>query len=225
MTTEFPEEIQDQFVAGVASIKEQQTPRRDEWKKVLHFIAFRRICRDHGSCDRKLPKDIVRGGDEALGIVPFSRGLEPTVGIKLVSNLGCGRKVEFRAVYPVHRHSVPRKPRIFRPAFIGQFYCVVEYVSKGMPVDLLARFGERTMVNGFGVRPEAASLGSTKEFTGFHVHSFSLSTGDHGEEEDDKLVKRQFSVSGKMLGSQLPGGFDLSRNNSQNFVQKKVKLA
>jgi hypothetical protein len=98
MSFEFSKEIEEQFVAGVASVKEQETSGRDMLQKMLHLITFRRIYRNHGSSHRKLPKDIVGCGYKALGIVSFARELEPTMGIKLFPNLSSGRKVEFRPI-------------------------------------------------------------------------------------------------------------------------------
>jgi hypothetical protein len=85
------------------------------------------------------------------------------------------------------------------PALVGQRYRIIEYVLKDAPVDLVARLGERTVVDGFGFRPKAAPLGGSKEFTRFHIYPLGLSTGDDGEYEGDELWKREFSVSGEML--------------------------
>jgi hypothetical protein len=120
---------------------------------------------------------------------------------------------------------MPEVSWIFRPAFVGELHCFFEYVLEDMPMNLHSRFGDSAMVDGMCVRPEATSPGSTKEFPGLHLNPFSLSAGDHGEDEDKKLVERQFPVSRKMLGCQLPGRIDLSGNNLKNFFQKSVNLA
>ena len=92
-------------------------------------------------------------------------------------------------------------------------------------MDLLACLGEGATVDRFRIRPQAAPPGSPKEFTRFHVHSLGLSTGDHGEEEGDKLREGEFSVSGKVLGGLLLCGVDLSGNNFKKSFRVLVNLA
>jgi len=196
---ESSDEMEDQLVARIASVKEQHTSPADKLQQALHFITLGRIHRDHGSSDGQPSEDIVRGGDKALGIVSFSNVLEAAVGIKLVSDLGCGREVVFGPVHSANRHAVPTESRILGPAVIGQPYRIIEYVLKHVPVDLIARLGECAVVDGFGFRPKATSLGGSKEFTRFHIHPLGLSTGDNGEYESDKLWKREFPLSGEML--------------------------
>ena len=194
------EEIADQLVAGVASVKEQHTYQGNELEEVLYFIALGRIHRDDGSGDGQASEDIVGGGDEALGIVAFSCVLEAALGIKLLPNLGRGRKIVPGPVHGEDRHVVPAKFRVFRPVVIGQLDGIIEYVSENVPVHFLARPGHRAVVDGFSFRPKAGSSGSAEEFTRFHINPLALSTGDHGEYEGDKLRKRKFSLSGKILG-------------------------
>ncbi len=181
MASESSHQPTNQFVARVPSVKEQHTCRRDVLQEGSHFIAFGRMGWDHGSCDGNSSEDIVRGGNQTLGIVSLSRVLEATVGVKGVSDLLRCRKSVFGPIKGEHRHTVPSKARVLRPYLVGQEYGILQYIPKYMPGDFLARPGERTVVYGFGFRPKATSLGSTKEFTRFHVHSFALSAGNHGE--------------------------------------------
>jgi len=195
----FLEEIADQLVAGVASVKEQHTYQRNELEKMLHLITLGRIHRDDGSGDRQASKDVMRGGDEALWVMAFSRVLKAALGIKLLPNLGRRRKVVPGPVNAEDRHTVPAKFRIFRPALIGQFDGIMEYVLEDVPVNLLARSGDCAVVDGFGFRPKAGSSGRAKELTRLHINPLAFSAGDHGEDEGDKLGKRKFSLSGKIF--------------------------
>jgi hypothetical protein len=181
IAAESSHEKANQFVARVPSIKEQHTSRRDVLQEGLHFIAFGRMRGDHSSCDGKSSENIVRGGNEALGIMSLSRVLEAAVGVKGVSDLVCCGKSVFGPVKGEDRHAVPSKARVVRAYLVGQFHGIVEYIPKHMPGNFLARFGERSVVYGFGFRPKATSLGSSKEFTRFHVHSLALSTCNNGE--------------------------------------------
>ena len=195
----FFDEIVDQLIARVASIKEHYTTRRDKFQEGFYFISLGRICRDNRSCDGQPAEDIVQRGDEALRIVSFSRVLEAALGIKLASDLGCGRKVVFGSVYGTDRHAVPVESRILGPTLVGQLHCIIEHVLKHMPVHLLTRLGQCAVVNGFSFRPKTTSLGSSEEFAGFHVHPLCLTAGDNGEQEGDELWKREFSLSSEML--------------------------
>ena len=218
-------EMANQPVARVSSVKEQDTSRRDKFQEVTHLITLGRIGRNHGSCDGNASEDIVRGRDKTLRIVAFSRILEPALGIECHSELGSSRKVVFGSVYAVNRHGVPAEFWVLGPAVVGQFDSVIEYVSKYMPRNLLTRLGKRAVVDCLGFRPKTTSFGCSKEFTGFHVHSFGFSTGRNGEEKRDKFWKREFSVSGKICGCALLVGWDFLGNNSEKTLGNVVKLA
>lgn len=167
---ESSDEIKDQLVARVASVEEQDALARDEFKKVFDLITFGRIHRDNGTSDGQPSKDIVCGGDQTLRIVPFSRVLEATIRIKLVSHLFCGREVVFGPVYSEDGHTVPGEFRVLGAALVGESYRIIEDALENLPVDLVAGSGESTVVDGFGFGPEAASPGCSEEFTRFHVH-------------------------------------------------------
>ncbi|WP_041286224.1 hypothetical protein [Desulfomonile tiedjei] len=145
--------------------------------------------------------------------------------IKLGPELIGGWKRIVGAIYRMSGHTMPLVLRALRPTLISQTNRIIEYLPKDPPIHLFARLGERASMDRLGVRPKAKNSGMSKEFTGFHVHSFTLSTGGNGQDEGDKLSKGEFSVSSKVLRRAFLGRVDLSGNNVKKFFSVRAKLA
>ena len=155
---------------------------------------------DHTSGYGKTSEDIVGRCHQALGIVASSFILEATMGIELLSDLLCGRKIVLGAIEGNDRHPMPKIGRITGKEAVGQFDGLLQDVTKDGPGNLLASSTESASVHLLSIGPQSASPGTLEEFTRFDVHSLALSTGGKGENEGDELVEGKLSVAGEILG-------------------------
>jgi hypothetical protein len=222
---EVVQEMADELISWVSSVQDEDTSLRNERQEMFGLVPLRRIHRNYGSCDRKASEDVIERTDKTLRIVSFTLMLESTLRIKLASHLLCGRKSIVGPIHAVDRHAMPEILRAVGPTLIGQFDRIIEDLPKDPPINLLACPGECAPVDRLGIRPKTTNPGMSKEFTGFHVHSFRLSADGNGQDEGDKLSKGEFSVSCKILRCAFLRGIDLSRNNVKKFFSVCFKLA
>lgn len=222
---EVVQKMADELIPWVSSVQDEDTSLRNERQEMFGLVPLRRIHRNYGSCDGKASEDVIERAHKTLRIVSFALMLESALRIKLASHLLCGRKSIVGPIHAVDRHAMPEILRAVGPQFISQFDCIIQYLPKDPPVDLLARSGECASVDRLGIRPKTTNPSMSKEFTGFHVHSFRLSADGNGQDEGDKLSKGEFSVSCKILRCAFLGGIDLSRNNVKKFFSPRFKLA
>lgn len=225
IASEVVQKMADELISWISSVQDEDASLRNERQEMFGLVPLRRIHRDYGSCDGKASEDVIERADKTLRIVSFPLMLESALGIKLASHLLCSRKSIVGSIYAVNRHAMPEILRVVGPTLIGQFDCLIEDLPKDPPINLLACSGECASVDRPGIRPKTANPSMSKEFTGFHVHSFCLSADGNGQDEGDKLSKGEFSVSCKILRCAFLGGIDLSRNNVKKFFSVRFKLA
>jgi len=73
-------------------------------------------------------------------------------------------------------------------------------IPENSPGDLVSSQTDSATVDGFGIRPKAATPGGSKEITRFDVYPFALPTGGKRQDQGNELGKRKLAVSGKVRG-------------------------
>lgn len=195
----FGEQMQDQFIAWVTSVEEQNASSRNVRQEQLGLLSFTGIHGDNGPGYGKTPENVVHGGDKSLRIVSFPWILESAFGVKLFANFLCCGKIIRGAVYAENRHAMPEIFRTIGPALIGYLDGLFQYFLKDLPRDFFARLTQRAALRWVGVKPKTASFGIAEKYAGFHVNTIGLSAGDQGKYEDDEPVKRKFSGSSEIF--------------------------
>lgn len=204
MAMECIQQMGDKFIARVTSIKEEDASLRDMGNQLFGLFSFRAIDIDHTPGYGYTPKDIIDGGNQALGIVPFPAILESTMRIEFPSDLFPRRQGIFRSIDGKNRHAMPRELRALWPTVIGKRNSIIKYTLKDLPWHFVSGLTEGAMVDCFGIWPKTTTFSISEELTRLHFHSFAFSTGSNGENEGDELWESELALSSEIFRGLFP---------------------
>ena len=108
---------------------------------------------------------------------------------------------------------------------LGQLHGTLQNLPKKDPTNLFPSLGEAASMDLIGFGPQAASLGSSEEFTRFDVHSFALSAAYKREDKDDELGKGKLASPGEIVGGAFRFGGNLFGDKAQKTRKDGGNLA